>query len=75
MTNDQIKTIEEFNRNVRYLRSKDRPHWVKGSVIQEVTGWDNKRLTKARKDGSVVSRKKEKSYEYDLNSLHKFLLK
>lgn len=74
MTTDQLKTIEEFNRNVRYLRSKDRPHWVRGNVVQEVTGWDNRRLTKARKDGSVAV-KKDGGYWYDLNSLHKTLLK
>jgi hypothetical protein len=51
--------------------------WVKVSIVQELTGWDNERLKKARANGLINFRKDKakRIFEYDINSIHPLFIK
>lgn len=70
MTNEQLAIIKEFNRNVRYLRERDRKNntWVKSGTIKRITGWNNEEMRKAREQG-LVEWKREKGIWYLLESI------
>lgn len=55
----------------------DRPYWVRGEVILELTGWDRKRLRRERNDmyGMLKWKNAGTTIYYDINSVHPLLLK
>ena len=70
--------IREMKRKVDAIyqsQVKPRPYKVRASVILELTGWTNERLRQARENGEIRFTTPDKSYRYDLNSLHPYMLK
>lgn len=50
-------------------------YWVKASWVMELTGWDKRKMQKAREQKIVVTKKTESGILYDLNSIHPLLIK
>lgn len=52
------------------------PYWVKASWIMEVTGWDKRKMQRAREQQVVVTKPTPTGgILYDLNSIHPLLIK
>lgn len=47
------------------------PCWVKASGITEITGWDFRKLEKARRYGQVRFERRADGIWYDRTSIHK----
>lgn len=54
---------------------KPKPHWVKATVITELTGWNSGKMLQARGNGSLVFKKEGNTYWYDLNQLNPLFIK
>jgi hypothetical protein len=74
------KIITRLDRHERLIKSIKaeikKETWVKVSVVQMVTGWDNRFLEKARKNGLIQQRKTaENGIEYLLESINPIFIK
>lgn len=67
-------TLARIERKLDAL-SKVKPSWVKATTILELTGWDAFKLRQARVNKTISFKKEGKSYFYDLNSIHPYLIK
>lgn len=58
------------------LQKSNKETWVKGSFIYDLTGWDKKKLFRAKQQGIIEQKKDEKGIWYNLNSLpQQFIIK
>lgn len=71
----ETQTIISQNKKIlQLLGEKSKPHWVKASVVIELTGWGAQKMRKAREDGTLIY-KNEDGYWYDLNKLNSYFIK
>jgi hypothetical protein len=72
------KVVERLERKVDLLNEqRQKPKWVKASIVSSVTGWKQEKLRQAREKGYIKyeTRKEVKedkivnAFWYDLNSL------
>lgn len=75
---DVLKQVSMLHRKVDLLNEqRQKPKWVKSSIISNVTGWRQEKLRQAREKGYIKfeTRKEVKgdkivnAFWYDLNSL------
>lgn len=71
------KTLNRIDSKLTALLNKQKQEtWVKVYFIQDLTGWDSKRLEQAREQKIIQFRKsKSGSYEYLLESLPELFIK
>lgn len=49
--------------------------WVKVGVVKELTGWDKKKMQRARENNLIKQRKDDKGIWYLLESIHEMFIK
>jgi hypothetical protein len=65
--------IKELKAHRTALQATSKVRWVKVSVITELTGWDRRRLERARNSGEIIYKKDSTGIWYDqdsINSIH-----
>lgn len=69
----------KIDKITRLLESKQKPMWVKASVITGLTGWTKDQMNVAREnryvDFKVDEKEGKKEFWYDLNSLNEKFIK
>jgi hypothetical protein len=77
MSTAEITRLErKIDRLARIVEERQKPVWVKSTVISSMTGWNFRGLAKAREHGYIDFKKVDTAFWYDLNSLNeKFLVK
>lgn len=72
-----LKELKNFNRNVEWLKANANKgkRWVKVGAVVDVTGWDFRRLDRARRNHEIEFKKEGGKYFYDLDSIPRIHLK
>lgn len=72
----KLSTIERKLDRLLNDRPKAKKHLVTASVITSLTGWSNKFMEKARKQGFIKFEEDKGCYRYDISSIpEQFLIK
>lgn len=72
-----LKELKNFNRNVEWLKANANKNkkWVKVGAVIELTGWDFRRLDRARRNNEIEYKKEGRKFFYNLESISKIHLK
>jgi hypothetical protein len=72
-----LKELRNFNRNVEWLKANANKskRWVKVGAVIEITGWDFRRLDRARKNHEIEFKKEGRKIFYNLDSIPQIHLK
>lgn len=73
---DLARIERKINQIIKLLEQKQKPMWVKASVITGLTGWTKDKMNKARENGYIDWKKDEETgFWYDLHSLSEKFIK
>lgn len=72
-----LKELKNFNRNVEWLKANANKNkrWVKVGAVVDLTGWDFRRLDRARRNHEIEFKKEGSKYFYNLDSIPHIHLK
>jgi hypothetical protein len=76
MTDQQFNRLSSVVNEIhKMLHEKSKPRWVKVGAVKELTGWTEKKLEWARRNGAVDVKRTSDGILYDLNSINENFIK